>query len=81
MQPHCQEGPVKLPESTVHGRRVRICFHLLSMQVSVVGVVREFVPFVTSIKYSVDDMTGPPMDVKQWVNTEASGTHELGSKL
>ncbi|XP_029919813.1 replication protein A 32 kDa subunit-like isoform X2 [Myripristis murdjan] len=35
-------------------------------QVSVVGVVREFVPFVTSIKYTVHDMTGPPMDVKQW---------------
>ncbi|KAM9838326.1 replication protein A 32 kDa subunit-like [Aulostomus maculatus] len=39
-------------------------------QVSVVGIVRGFAPFVTNIQYSVDDMTGPPLNVKQWVNTE-----------
>ncbi|XP_039976972.1 replication protein A 32 kDa subunit-like isoform X2 [Xiphias gladius] len=39
-------------------------------QVSAVGVIRGFFPFVTNIQYSVDDMTGPPLNVKQWVNTE-----------
>ncbi|XP_022073517.1 replication protein A 32 kDa subunit-like [Acanthochromis polyacanthus] len=39
-------------------------------QVSVVGIVRGFAPFVTNIQYSVDDMTGPPLKVMQWVNTE-----------
>jgi len=27
---------------------------------------------VTNIQYSVDDMTGPPLNVKLWVNMEAS---------
>ncbi|TKS88991.1 Replication protein A 32 kDa subunit-A [Collichthys lucidus] len=35
-------------------------------QVSVVGIVRGFAPFVTNVQYSVDDMTGPPLNVKQW---------------
>ncbi|XP_049458383.1 replication protein A 32 kDa subunit-like [Epinephelus fuscoguttatus] len=39
-------------------------------QVSVVGVIRGMAPFVTNIQYSVDDMTGPPLSVRQWVNTE-----------
>ncbi|XP_071356676.1 replication protein A 32 kDa subunit-like isoform X1 [Trachinotus anak] len=39
-------------------------------QVSVVGVIRGLSPFVTNIQYSVDDMTGPPLHVKQWVNAE-----------
>ncbi|XP_042292134.1 replication protein A 32 kDa subunit-like isoform X1 [Thunnus maccoyii] len=39
-------------------------------QVSLVGVIRGFAPFVTNVQYSVDDMTGPPLNVKQWVNTE-----------
>ncbi|XP_042362180.1 replication protein A 32 kDa subunit-like [Plectropomus leopardus] len=38
--------------------------------VSVVGIIRGFAPFVTNIQYSVDDMTGPPLNVKHWVNTE-----------
>ncbi|XP_034561170.1 replication protein A 32 kDa subunit-like [Notolabrus celidotus] len=37
-------------------------------QVSVVGIIRGCAPFVTNIQYSVDDMTGPPLQVKQWVN-------------
>lgn len=28
---------------------------------------------MTNIQYKVDDMTGAPMDVKQWVDTEVSG--------
>ncbi|XP_076610661.1 replication protein A 32 kDa subunit-like [Chaetodon auriga] len=39
-------------------------------QVSVVGIMRGYAPFVTNVQYSVDDMTGPPLNVKQWVNTE-----------
>ncbi|XP_058475923.1 replication protein A 32 kDa subunit-like [Solea solea] len=39
-------------------------------QVSVVGVVRGFAPFVTFMEFSVDDMTAPPVKVKQWVNSE-----------
>ncbi|CAN9504127.1 unnamed protein product [Ophioblennius macclurei] len=39
-------------------------------QVSIVGFIRGFAPFVTYVQYSVDDMTGPPLVVKQWVNTE-----------
>ena len=50
-----------------------ICFFFPLRQVSVVGVIRGFLPFVTNIQFSVDDMTGPPLNVKQWVNTEASG--------
>lgn len=43
-------------------------------QVSIVGVIRGSAPFVTNIQHSVDDMTGPPFSVKQWVNAEASNT-------
>ncbi|XP_047240259.1 replication protein A 32 kDa subunit-like isoform X2 [Girardinichthys multiradiatus] len=39
-------------------------------QVSVVGIIRGFAPFVTNVQYSVDDMTGPPLNVKRWVNVE-----------
>lgn len=39
-------------------------------QVSVVGIVRAYAPFVTNIQYSVDDMTGPPLCVRQWVTSE-----------
>ncbi|XP_056153926.1 replication protein A 32 kDa subunit-like [Lampris incognitus] len=42
-------------------------------QISVVGVVRRCVPSEVKIQYSVDDMTGPPIDVTQWVNSEAPG--------
>lgn len=27
---------------------------------------------MTNIQYKIDDMTGAPMDVKQWVDTEVS---------
>lgn len=58
---------------------IPLCFLLL--QVSVVGVVRGFAPFVTNIQYSVDDMTGPPLNVKQWVNTEVGSINRLCSEL
>uniref|UniRef100_A0A3B4Y6E7 Replication protein A C-terminal domain-containing protein n=1 Tax=Seriola lalandi dorsalis TaxID=1841481 RepID=A0A3B4Y6E7_SERLL len=43
---------------------------LLSLQVSVVGVVRALSHFATNVQYAVDDMTGPRLNVKQWVNEE-----------
>ncbi|XP_028317602.1 replication protein A 32 kDa subunit-like isoform X1 [Gouania willdenowi] len=39
-------------------------------QVSVVGAVRGFSSFFTSVLYSVDDMTAPPLPVKQWLSSE-----------
>ncbi|KAI9548611.1 hypothetical protein NQZ68_007478 [Dissostichus eleginoides] len=39
-------------------------------QVSVVGIVRELLPFVKYVQYALDDMTGPPLTVRQWVNSE-----------
>ncbi|KAK2830039.1 hypothetical protein Q5P01_017970 [Channa striata] len=39
-------------------------------QVSVLGVIRGFSPCRTNIQYCVDDMTGPPLNVKQWIDRE-----------
>ncbi|XP_070703230.1 replication protein A 32 kDa subunit-like [Pempheris klunzingeri] len=58
-----------LSASQVSNDNFVICDRELS-QVSVVGVVRALSHFVTNIQYSVDDMTGPPLNVKQWVNAE-----------
>ncbi|XP_078124193.1 replication protein A 32 kDa subunit-like [Sander vitreus] len=58
-----------LSASRGNDRTFTICNWELN-QVSVVGVIRGSAPFVTNIQYSVDDMTGPPLNVKQWVNTE-----------
>lgn len=44
----------------------------LSSQITLVGVIRNMEKSMTNIQYKVDDMTGPPMDVKQWVDTEVS---------
>lgn len=44
----------------------------LLTQVSVVGVVRSSAHYDTNVQYCVDDMTGPPLLVKQWVGEEAS---------
>ena len=41
-------------------------------QVTLVGVIRSTDKSMTNIQYKVDDMTGAPMDVKQWVDTEVS---------
>ena len=54
------------------------CF--VPLQVSVVGIIRGFAPFVTYIQYSVDDMTGPALNVKQWVS-EASIINRLCPEL
>uniref|UniRef100_A0A4W5LHB4 Replication factor A protein 2 n=1 Tax=Hucho hucho TaxID=62062 RepID=A0A4W5LHB4_9TELE len=39
-------------------------------QVTIVGIIRTTDKSMTNIQYKVDDMTGAPMDVKQWVDTE-----------
>lgn len=39
-------------------------------QVTILGVIRSTEKSMTNIQYKVDDMTGAPMDVKQWVDTE-----------
>ncbi|KAM6974999.1 replication protein A 32 kDa subunit-like [Tautogolabrus adspersus] len=39
-------------------------------QLSVLGIIRRYSPFVTNVHYSLDDMTGPPLNVEQWVNSE-----------
>ncbi|XP_029929118.1 replication protein A 32 kDa subunit [Myripristis murdjan] len=39
-------------------------------QVTILGVIRSTDKSMTNIQYKVDDMTGAPMDVKQWVDTE-----------
>jgi len=41
-------------------------------QITIVGVVRSIEKAMTNIQYKVDDMTGPPMDVKHWVDMEDS---------
>ncbi|KAE8289058.1 Replication protein A 32 kDa subunit [Larimichthys crocea] len=39
-------------------------------QVTIVGIIRSTDKSMTNIQYKVDDMTGAPMDIKQWVDTE-----------
>ncbi|KAJ8340865.1 hypothetical protein SKAU_G00331560 [Synaphobranchus kaupii] len=39
-------------------------------QITLLGIVRNTEKSITNIQYKVDDMTGPPMDVKQWVDVE-----------
>lgn len=46
----------------------------VQLQVTVVGVIRGVAPFVTYTLYSVDDMTGPPLKVKLWMNSEVGST-------
>uniref|UniRef100_A0A8C6THE5 Replication protein A C-terminal domain-containing protein n=1 Tax=Neogobius melanostomus TaxID=47308 RepID=A0A8C6THE5_9GOBI len=41
-------------------------------QVSIVGIVRGASPCATHNQYYVDDMTGPPLSVRQWINTDDS---------
>lgn len=42
-------------------------------QITIVGIIRSTDKSMTNIQYKVDDMTGAPMDVKQWVDTEDPG--------
>ncbi|XP_031145344.1 replication protein A 32 kDa subunit isoform X2 [Sander lucioperca] len=42
-------------------------------QVTILGIIRSTDKSMTNIQYKIDDMTGAPMDVKQWVDTEDPG--------
>uniref|UniRef100_A0A3Q3E5K6 Replication protein A 32 kDa subunit-like n=1 Tax=Labrus bergylta TaxID=56723 RepID=A0A3Q3E5K6_9LABR len=60
-----------LSASEVSSDSFAICdLELNQVCLSVVGIIRGYVPFVTNVQYSLDDMTGPPLSVKQWVNSE-----------
>jgi hypothetical protein len=37
-----------------------------------VGIIRHAEKAPTNIVYKIDDMTAPPMDVRQWVDTDVS---------
>ncbi|XP_055013294.1 replication protein A 32 kDa subunit-like [Boleophthalmus pectinirostris] len=41
-------------------------------QVSLVGIIRRSSPCATYNQYFVDDMTGPPLTVRQWFNADDS---------
>ncbi|XP_037596641.1 replication protein A 32 kDa subunit [Cebus imitator] len=41
-------------------------------QVTIVGIIRHTEKAPTNIVYKIDDMTAPPMDVRQWVDTDPS---------
>ncbi|XP_030320237.1 replication protein A 32 kDa subunit [Calypte anna] len=42
-------------------------------QVTIMGIIRHAEKAPTNILYKVDDMTAAPMDVRQWVDTDAGG--------
>ena len=42
------------------------------LKVSIVGVVRKVEMSATNIVYLVDDMTAPPMEVRQWIESDVS---------
>lgn len=37
------------------------------------GVIRTTEKAITNVLYKVDDMTGAPIEVKQWMDTEVGG--------
>lgn len=42
------------------------------------GIIRHAEKAPTNIVYKVDDMTAAPMDVRQWVDTDVSGSLRVG---
>lgn len=46
-------------------------------QVTVVGVIKDSEKAPTNILYKLDDMTAPPMDVRQWVDTDEAGSENI----
>ncbi|XP_041069645.1 replication protein A 32 kDa subunit [Carcharodon carcharias] len=46
-------------------------------QVTVVGVIKDAEKAPTNILYKLDDMTAPPMDVRQWVDTDEAGSENI----
>ncbi|XP_038652343.1 replication protein A 32 kDa subunit isoform X4 [Scyliorhinus canicula] len=46
-------------------------------QVTVVGMIKDAEKAPTNILYKLDDMTAPPMDVRQWVDTDEVGSENI----
>ncbi|MGH0130117.1 UNVERIFIED_CONTAM: hypothetical protein FKN15_006178 [Acipenser sinensis] len=46
-------------------------------QVTLVGVIRHAEKAPTNIQYKLDDMTSPPIDVRQWVDTDEGGGENI----
>ncbi|XP_041089821.1 replication protein A 32 kDa subunit [Polyodon spathula] len=46
-------------------------------QVTLVGVIRHAEKAPTNIQYKLDDMTAPPIDVRQWVDTDEGGGENI----
>ncbi|XP_066573514.1 replication protein A 32 kDa subunit [Amia ocellicauda] len=46
-------------------------------QVTLVGIIRNAEKAPTNVLYKVDDMTGPPMDIRQWVDTDEAGRENI----
>ncbi|XP_069751343.1 replication protein A 32 kDa subunit isoform X2 [Narcine bancroftii] len=46
-------------------------------QVTVVGMIKDSEKAPTNILYKLDDMTAPPMDVRQWVDTDEAGSENI----
>uniref|UniRef100_A0A3Q2TLW3 Replication protein A 32 kDa subunit-like n=1 Tax=Fundulus heteroclitus TaxID=8078 RepID=A0A3Q2TLW3_FUNHE len=70
---HLEIFPCTVSQLLAADKLTNDCFTICDCelnQVSIVGIIRGFAPFVTNVQYSVDDMTGSPLNVKLWVNTE-----------
>lgn len=46
--------------------------HIPLFQVTVVGLVRSVKESSTRLDYEIDDLTGPPLEVKQFVDNDVS---------
>ncbi|XP_038132210.1 replication protein A 32 kDa subunit-like [Cyprinodon tularosa] len=70
---HLQVFPCTVSQLHTAAQLSNDCFSVWDFelnQVSIVGIVRGFAPFLTNVQYLVDDMTGPPMNVKLWITME-----------
>lgn len=45
---------------------------LLCLQVTLVGLVRSVAESATRLDYEIDDLTAPPLEVKQFVDNDVS---------
>ena len=45
---------------------------------TIVGIIRSVKEAVTKIEYFIDDMTGPPLDVRQFVDNDVSKRTSAG---
>lgn len=45
---------------------------VILVQVTLVGLIRSVKESPTRVEYEIDDMTGPPLEVRQFVDTDVS---------